>query len=1011
MAFGLLMPNTIFATDSIWVNSGTITFPPQIDASNFVNSGTIDINSSLPFETSSTRNYTNSGTMICTPGWIFDNAAPNTGIRKPANSFVNLNEGLIQSLDAGLFGFGGVNASSASYLWVSASNLVNKGTLSVGGNGWLRLVGTNVNVARSALEVTTLQPIGSVIIGQTNFLNDVGINDVSWGQTNGLTLNSATVYNGNTATTPPHQVQIGPGGPFVLESFSINQPFAFGYSNATDLAPLSLTNSDGSVTNILVPTNIIKQAVFVSVSDPSVLSAAVTFFPSTSIANPFRTVCVQLALEATNVITGTLDQTSLYFFDTLASETNRGLMVDLGGTALPPFLDERPANYDLSRIDDGRFAAGTPGNVNPDGQFLFDPGNFTNPIVTAEYAGYSARVNNLASEPLASTPGTVTNFPGRIQILADNLDFRSARVRGEGEVVVQANHLLSSSGAAVDCENLSYTLGSTNGSLNVSGLTKPSVLRLKGDLLAWSGLWSNQMTLIFTNNFVVTNIVDTNGVIIGTNAVPSPLTNTASIGLCALILDGDGLAARVPVVTWDLVTHSTNIVISDSLSVVQTFLLDGQSFTLDGNLALTSTALQTASGGSATTALNNWVYTNAPDLLFFTNNGTLTVPSEAHFGDDRAFPYSDFINIGTLRAGSINIRSGLIENDASISATVGPLNFHGGLGIFQNDQTASGGDIDFFFDVLKFNNAQLAAMGALNFAITNALSDAGPTSSNSFQIKNGFNLFLKPDIGDLLGTTFQDAPPNFVEVDHVWAGADRGASADGYSDNAAIGQLVLQAQSTNPSQAPLFFFAGAGGKNGLYVDLLDLTGLGSNYLNLIEIDPSLTIYYAAARLGFVTPPSSNGIPQEPEEFLDGQFEGHLRWVSAFAGPNSSVDVVTNGTTVSINRALRFSKIIDSNGNGLPNFYDPFPFDSNASPLVLTASVAQTNQPVSGSLAVSWNAVPAKTYQLEFATDLERPLWQPLDRYTNSATINTRVTLWDTNAPAGTHRFYRLKMTP
>ena len=61
--------------------------------------------------------------------------------------------------------------------------------------------------------------------------------------------------------------------------------------------------------------------------------------------------------------------------------------------------------------------------------------------------------------------------------------------------------------------------------------------------------------------------------------------------------------------------------------------------------------------------------------------------------------------------------------------------------------------------------------------------------------------------------------------------------------------------------------------------------------------------------------------------MNGQLGGHLVWVPGFAGPNSSVDVLINGKTVQVNKALRYSKIIDSNDNGIPNFYDPNPFDA------------------------------------------------------------------------------------
>src|SRR6266699_1181946 len=63
--------------------------------------------------------------------------------------------------------------------------------------------------------------------------------------------------------------------------------------------------------------------------------------------------------------------------------------------------------------------------------------------------------------------------------------------------------------------------------------------------------------------------------------------------------------------------------------------------------------------------------------------------------------------------------------------------------------------------------------------------------------------------------------------------------------------------------------------------------------------------------------------------------------------NNSVDVIINGVTVAVNSALRFSKIIDSNGNGIPNFYDPNPFDVN--PLKLTASLVQSNRPPANAL--------------------------------------------------------------
>src|SRR6185437_5356172 len=112
-----LAQGSLFATDSLWINSGIISSPPQIDAFNFVNSGTISVFSTLPFETSNTRNYTNSGTMISTPGWFFDDAAAQAGVRSASDNFVNLNDGSVTASDPGTaFIIGGIGNGGATVL-------------------------------------------------------------------------------------------------------------------------------------------------------------------------------------------------------------------------------------------------------------------------------------------------------------------------------------------------------------------------------------------------------------------------------------------------------------------------------------------------------------------------------------------------------------------------------------------------------------------------------------------------------------------------------------------------------------------------------------------------------------------------------------------------------------------------------------------------------------------------------------------------------------------------------
>ncbi len=986
-----LEPFTAFGTDDFYINYGTITTPPQIDAFNFVNYGTFSIFTLDPFETSNTRNFTNYGSLTGASGWWFDNSPAASGARRMADSFVNHNGAVVQGLDEPLIIFIGVpNVApvSPSYLWVQATNIVSQGLLHVGANGWLLLQGDTINLARSGLEVDPIAPSGSFngFPFYTNFLPETGISDLWWGQTN-LTFDSRVIWFGSFALSPPHDVQFVDDGfglvevvaapPFVADSLVITNGGVF----------LTLTNLIGTnivVTNVFAPTNLYRQAVFVGLADPSIQTVDVHYFPSTSLTNPFTTVAVQLGLQTSNVVTLASDFQTLYFYDTLASETNRGILDNV----INGFGSRRPANYVLARADDGTFLFGSPGNNGvPELGFLFDPLTFSNNIVAGEYAGYRAHVDNIVSRPPIVPGGTITNLPGRIQILADSLDLRGTRLRGEGEVLVNTKHLVGSSNAVVDCESLSYDLGSTNGNLNVVNLTGANVKRLRGDLFAFSAVWSNQMTLLYTNYSI-----DTNGV-----ATPAPITNGLTVHLHVLILDGSTLVGQLPVTVYDFITHSTNVVVNDNMSIVETLFIDGRSFTLNGAITLSSVDLVNTIGQFITISLSDWRVTNAPSLLYFTNHGILTIPNEAHFGDDRAIPYSGFVNTGSVGAASMALSSLYFENAGSLSAA-GRLTIKGGTGVFQNGRSTST-DVDIRAANLKLNNYNLIAGGGLFLSVTNALLDAGGGSGNLVQVNNGFSLARKPQSGDLLGTTFQTIAPDFAEVDHVWPGEDRGASPGGYTNNVALGQLVVGPAGRNN---PLFFFAGSGAANGLYVDLLDLSQLGTNYQSLLDIDSSLVIYYAAAALAF-TPPPTNGVPQQPEEYLDGQFDGHLRWVRDFAGPNSSVAVVSNGVSILVNRALRNSLIIDSNGNGIPNGRDPFPFDN---PLV--AKLALVKPPLTAVL--SWNAIAHKVYSVQATTNLIPQNWQTLMYYTNSASTNAPVTVQIPVPPGSPRQFYRVGIT-
>ena len=127
--------------------------------------------------------------------------------------------------------------------------------------------------------------------------------------------------------------------------------------------------------------------------------------------------------------------------------------------------------------------------------------------------------------------------------------------------------------------------------------------------------------------------------------------------------------------------------------------------------------------------------------------------------------------------------------------------------------------------------------------------------------------------------------------------------------------------------------------------------------------------------------------------------------SDYAGPNSGVDVIINGKTVKVNKALRDSQIIDSDGDGVPNYFDATPFDS----LVLAGSLVNNNPPAPQAFAITWQALPNVAYQVEFTTNDALNNWQPLVRYTNSGPAKITATVWDTNSvPDALRKFYRVR---
>jgi hypothetical protein len=535
-------------------------------------------------------------------------------------------------------------------------------------------------------------------------------------------------------------------------------------------------------------------------------------------------------------------------------------------------------------------------------------------------------------------------------------------------------------------------------------LAKETIARTKGDLYLWSAAWVNEATFITDNWSIITN-ADAEGNVTSLDATNSPATNSAIVNLYAFLVNANDLLTVLPVNVWDLVLRGRTQELNDNMTVVQNFFTDAEAFTLNGRLTFSNGAWGTVMGPSVFPPLMDWVYTNTPNLLYFTNNGTLDMPNSIHLGSDRATPLAALVNTGLITTINLNVNSTYFQNSGVLDL-FGPFNLTAQTASFENGQS-SASIVRFNTTNLRINNSLFDTI-RLYLNVPGALADVGFGSSNLISVVDGFHMTTRPSSGDLLGTTLQTTLRDFVQIDHTWAAADRGPSASGYQNNSALGSLIIAAGT---ARDPLAFFAGAQPASALYVDFLDLSELGENWENWIEIAPSLTIYYATARLGFEPPVDENGIPQTPEEFLDGKFGGRLRWVRDYAGGESSVAVLVDGQTVFMNVALRNSQSIDSDEDGTPNYFDPSPLggeDPGMEGVVIHPAMSSIPGAPEQAFSMSWTAAPNTAYEVEVTSDLSTGDWQPYQTFKNDSSSAQVLSFSDTSSPTD-QRFYRIRI--
>jgi len=926
-------------TQDLYLNTGVIDeFPaPQIDAYAFANQGIFTVQSILPYDFQNTRYFTNSGIMNGFPGFLFRSASADAG-PQPAEVFINEADSSIT-----------VNSlfTPASYIVIEADTIKSQGLLSADQYALIQMRGNHVDLSRSLVNIQTFGGSGRGDIIQSNtFIPDLGIADYWWGGPTNININLDSFYtldpvSGALVTTPIYEVTDIGGFPS-FDQFSLGNPIWGVYTNQID------------------ETNTITQAIFVGINT-NLLNAQVAF-STYNTETDFRIAGTEISMQFTNSVTGGLSYEYLYLTDDFAARTNLGLFMNqqTGNTF-------RPGNYRVSRVMIPEYGFGTAGNGGLTEDLFFQEG-FSNTVVEALYTAYAPWVLGAASTSVAPLEGaTLSNLVGRLEIDAKTLDLRSARMRANGLMSIHAEHVVSTSKAAIESSGFMLDLTSTNGTLRLDAEVSGASKSFEGPVRMWSALWTNYSELLVTNEEP------------GTGDPPEPVititTNIVAHGFHTFLVDARSLGFTQQAAVHTLRLRSTNIVVEDTYRVVGEMLIDGEHLENNGRIEF-----QAGQG--------NFGASNAPSLKTLMNHGTFNVVNTANFGSDRSTPYEQFVNHGDMEANSMQVAARHFENNGTIEGNQF-VRVRADFARLQNGFLRSGRDLWIEATDLKLHQATNTAQRALRLDLSNSLTDSGGPVSSQFSANRGFALIRKPTYGDLLGTRFVTSASANAVVDHTWPGEDRGTSEDGYANNVAIGRLVLSS-----ARDGVLRFNGPDNTReyAIYVDFLDLQGFvlqahnQGRLADYLELAPNVTLYFAYANV--------------PIEGLDGALDGQIRWVMDFVGPSSSILVgLPSGGSVMMNRGRRESLSIDDDGDGIANGYDPYPWPD---PKAIAEVVGISPMTVE----VRWTAAPAATYQVEVAADPAGP-WETLATATNPENAVREMSVQDGADNGGTLRFYRV----
>jgi hypothetical protein len=419
----------------------------------------------------------------------------------------------------------------------------------------------------------------------------------------------------------------------------------------------------------------------------------------------------------------------------------------------------------------------------------------------------------------------------------------------------------------------------------------------------------------------------------------------------------------------NVVLGTTNVLPTDVFNVVSNLFIDADNLTL-----LPSSYLY------LTTVGNTW-QDYAPYLKNFTNNGVLDDQKSINLtfiSHNRATgveqPYKSFVNTNRILCpGGDTIWSDYVENTGQINPTNGSVIIQSTTALLRSPGviTASNADISIITGTLNVTNHIVRAGRSISLSVTNALN----AGTNVWSCGDGFNWFTTTApgfTGDMLLTTITNNAFAYANVYNYWNAQDRGASAAGYTNNAALGKLVLVGGLNSA-----FTFAPVDGNNALYVDILDLRGTAGDtnasgaFVNLFVL-PSMKVYFSRLQINGV----SNNVA-----LLSGQGQGGGLFTSVAHTPSLS-SVGGSGGSASFANFNLVAELADASGPKL-----------------------NANGSAPSTVLVSWDTVANANNTVYYKDSLADSDWHVLTNFVS--TTAGRIVMGNANN-TGT-RFFRVQV--